>query len=37
MRAFPSTIAVASLLLTPPSHAQSPNDPAIEGAIVKSW
>ena len=30
MRAFPSTIAVASLLLTPPSHAQSPNDPAIE-------
>ena len=31
MRAFPSfTIAVASLLLTATSHAQSPNDPAIE-------
>ena len=30
MRAFTSAIAVASLLLTPPSHAQSPNDPAIE-------
>ena len=30
MRTFTSAIAVASLLLTPPSHAQSPNDPAIE-------
>ena len=30
MRAFPFTIAVASLLLTATSHAQSPNDPAIE-------
>ena len=30
MRAFTSAIAVASLLLTPPSHAQNPNDPAIE-------
>ena len=30
MRTFTSAIAVASLLLTSPSHAQSPNDPAIE-------
>ena len=31
MRAFTFTIAVASLLLTmPSSHAQNPNDPAIE-------
>ena len=30
MRTFTSAIAVASLLLIPPSHAQSPNDPAIE-------
>ena len=30
MRTFTSAIADASLLLTPPSHAQSPNDPAIE-------
>ena len=30
MRAFTSAIAVASLLLTLPGHAQSPNDPAIE-------
>ena len=30
MRAFTSAIAVASLLLTLPGHAQSPNDPATE-------
>ena len=30
MRTFTSAIAVASLLLTLPSHAQNPNDPAIE-------
>ena len=30
MRAFTFAIAVASLLLTLPGHAQSPNDPAIE-------
>ena len=30
MRAFTYVIAVASLLLTSPSHAQKPNDPAVE-------
>jgi hypothetical protein len=30
MRTFTSGIAVALLFLTPPSHAQNPNDPAIE-------
>ena len=30
MRAFTFAIAVASLLLTSPSHAQNPNAPAIE-------
>ena len=30
MRTFTSAIVVASFLLTPPSHAQIPNDPAIE-------
>ena len=30
MRAFTSAIVVASFWLTLPSHAQSPNDPAIE-------
>jgi hypothetical protein len=30
MRAFTFAIAVASLLLPMPSHAQSPNDPTIE-------
>ena len=30
MRGLSCAIAVASLLLTSPSHAQSPNDPAIE-------
>ena len=30
MRAFTCATAIASLLLTLPGHAQSPNDPAIE-------
>ena len=30
MRTFTSAILVASFLLTQPSHAQNPNDPAIE-------
>ena len=30
MRALSCAIAVASLLMTSPSHAQKPNDPAVE-------